>query len=265
MSSVFSLGKLEIPVYGLLGALGVLLGILYLFLYCRNRKKSFEDTIYVYMWAAVSAIIGAKLLYLLIESKHIFLLLKLYPDLKRDIFVSYISGGFVFYGGLIGAIAGVILSSKYFSLSAKEQLNILIPTMPLIHGFGRLGCHIVGCCYGMEYSGHLSVTYTSSEFAPNNVSLFPVQLTESLFDFTLFFVFVILVLIKKYEDKFIYIYLVSYSIVRFTLEFLRGDAYRGSFLNISVSQWISIFIWIACIASYISPRLKDKKPKGHCE
>ena len=42
-------------------------------------------------------------------------------------------------------------------------------------------------------------------------------------------------------------YFISYGIIRFSLEFLRGDEIRGRWLIFSTSQWISIVLIIAGI------------------
>ena len=122
MESIELFGK-GIPVYGLLGISGVVLGVLYLFVACKRRGKKFEDSLYILVWAGISAMIGAKILYLLIECKNIASVIEARPDQLDSILLSYLSGGFVFYGGLIGAIIGVILGAKYFSLGPFEQLN----------------------------------------------------------------------------------------------------------------------------------------------
>lgn len=247
METISIFGK-SIPVYGLLGALGFALGVLYLFVACKHKKIKFDDSIYVYVFAAISAIIGAKLFYLIIESKNIAALINSYPDKVLEIMLVYLSGGFVFYGGLLGALLGAYLTSRYFKLSVSTQLNLCVPVIPLLHGFGRIGCHIVGCCHGTPYEGAFAVTYTSSRFAPNNINLFPVQLCESIFDFILFFALVFIIFKTTHLDKCIYIYLISYSVARFLLEFLRGDEVRGHWLLLSTSQWVSILILaVVCI------------------
>ncbi|MGN0675322.1 MAG: prolipoprotein diacylglyceryl transferase family protein, partial [Oscillospiraceae bacterium] len=43
------------------------------------------------------------------------------------------------------------------------------------------------------------------------------------------------------------IYLACYSVMRFTLEFFRGDIIRGKAMGISTSQWISVFVFAAGI------------------
>ena len=258
MDTVEIMGK-KIPVYGILGAIGIVLGIIYLWIVCRKNKKSVEDSLYIFIWSCLFAMIGAKLLYLLLEFRNIVCLLQQYPDKTGEIIWGYISGGFVFYGGLFGAIVGVVISSKYFSLNPFEQLNLCVPIMPLVHGFGRIGCNLVGCCYGIEYEGPLSRVYEHSSFAPNGVGLFPVQLVESAFDFVLFFAFIILGTKKKHKESYLYIYLVSYSIERFILEFFRGDLYRGMLLGLSTSQWISMAILIL-VAVQIGAGKKKTKP-----
>lgn len=247
----------EIPVYGFMGIIGVTLGIVFLVVVCKLKKRSADDSLYVLVWGAVGAMVGAKILYIIVDFKSVVSLFRQYPDQIFMVIRAVLSSGFVFYGGLGGALLGVFLASRYFELKVLEQMNICIPAMPLAHGFGRIGCHLLGCCHGMEYHGPFSVVYHNSPVAPLEVELFPVQLLESIFDFALFAVFVVLLIMKKYENRFIYIYLAAYSIARFILEFFRGDSIRGKFIGISTSQWISIAIWITLITMYIYKKHHD--------
>lgn len=246
----------EIPIYGLLGVIGFALGILYLLFACRYTKKSFNDEFLVLIWGAILAMVGAKLLYLLVEIGNFVEDIKAFPNQTWEIIKIYISGGFVFYGGLLGGLLGIYLASKFFKYNVEEQMNRLIPVMAVVHGFGRLGCHVVGCCYGCEYDGPIAIHYTASNTAPNGVGLFPVQFIESMCEFALFVFFLVAVILKarKLQDRFIYIYLYAYSVIRFVLEFFRGDTYRGFLFGVSTSQWISIGIWIC--TSYVLIRKK---------
>ena len=255
MDYLYIFGR-QIPVYGLMGLIGVSAGFFYIAFACKYRKKSIDDSIYIYVWACIFAMLGAKILYLIIESKNIVTLIADNSDKIKDIVIAYLTGGFVFYGGLFGAIIGTVIASKYFGKDIKEQLNILIPVMPLVHGFGRIGCYIVGCCYGMEYDGICAVNYVSSSYAPNGVELFPVQLAEAVIDFVIFGVLLVFLFLHKLEDKYIYIYLVSYSVARFVLEFFRGDTYRGKLLYFSTSQWISICIVMVVVAILLKDKYK---------
>ena len=57
------------------------------------------------------------------------------------------------------------------------------------------------------------------------------------------------------------VYVFSYAIIRFVLEFFRGDAERGGFLSISTSQWISIALVAGVIALFIYLRKKEKNKR----
>ena len=162
-----------------------------------------------------------------------------------------LKGGFVFYGGLIGGILGVLVYSKQFKISFKELLLILLPVVPLIHGIGRIGCLCAGCCYGMEYHGFGAITFHNSLLAPNDVPLFPMQIVEAICNFVIFIV--LLLTYKKFLGtyKTVGLYLVLYSVVRFTLEFFRGDLIRGIYFSLSTSQWISIVLFIVGIAIFV--------------
>jgi prolipoprotein diacylglyceryltransferase len=54
-------------------------------------------------------------------------------------------------------------------------------------------------------------------------------------------------------------YIIGYGILRFCLEFLRGDKERGGFLGVSTSQWISILLVTILIAIIIIYNHQKKK------
>jgi phosphatidylglycerol:prolipoprotein diacylglycerol transferase len=118
----------------------------------------------------------------------------------------------------------------------------ILPSVPLIHAFGRIGCFCAGCCYGIPYEGTCHVVFEKSQVAPLGISLFPVQLVESGINILLFILLEIIV--RKTKDIRISLatYMLGYGIMRFCLEFLRGDTIRGFLWNLSTSQWISLLL-----------------------
>lgn len=237
----------NIATYGLIIFIGIFIGaIISIFYFTKffNIKK--EDVFYCILYAVIGVGIGAKLLYII---TNIPFLIENYQTLDLyNTFLQMLKGGFVFYGGLIGGILGVFIYSKQFKISFKELLLILLPVVPLIHSIGRIGCLCAGCCYGMEYHGFGAITFHDSLLAPNDVPLFPMQVLEAICNFIIFIV--LLVTYKKFLGtyKTVGLYLVLYSIVRFTLEFFRGDLIRGIYFSLSTSQWISIVLFIIGIA-----------------
>ena len=189
----------------------------------------------------IGAIIGAKLLFLIVSWEDI---------IKYNIpLVDVIKGGFVFYGGLIGGFLGLLIYASIYKIKLNKFLDIYAAVIPLGHAFGRVGCFFAGCCYGMEHDGFLSFTYTETAgTTPLGVPLLPIQLIEAACLILIFGV-LMLVLFKVNKVGVVYkVYIVAYAIVRFVLEYFRGDGERGKFLFLSTSQWVSVGLIILCVA-----------------
>ncbi|MBQ8742194.1 MAG: prolipoprotein diacylglyceryl transferase [Clostridia bacterium] len=229
------LGK-TIPLYGLFFYIGIFISATVASFISHKRSIAKFDVVGCGIFTMIGAGIGAKLLFVIVTLKDI---------IRYNIpIIAIIRGGFVFYGGVIGGLAGLLIYCFSFKMKAVDFLDLFSIVLPLGHAFGRIGCFFAGCCYGIEYHGPLSYTYTiTAGSTPIGVPLLPIQLIEAFLLFVLFSV-LISVFIHHPERKLLYatLYLLSYSVIRFILEFFRGDVERGSLWNLSTSQWISIVI-----------------------
>ena len=249
METLTFLGR-EIPVYGLIGVSGMCLAMAYALFSCRKFGLERDDTAYIFVLGALGAAAGAKVLYLIVSADEIA------ADIMSDemsmlmIVNRHISGGMVFYGGLLGALAAAWYIARRYGKDAADFFPVLIPGFALAHGIARIGCLLTGCCYGIEADLPISITYHSSYAAPNGVPLFPVQATEAAAEIL---IFIVLIIVSNHmrnpaencgtaSDRItvLWIYIFMYAPLRFCLEFLRGDEARGSFLMFSTSQWLSI-------------------------
>ena len=151
--------------------------------------------------------------------------------------------GFTFYGGFVMSLVGLYIYSLTKKIDFLYLANLL--TLPIIigHAFGRIGCFLGGCCYGTPTNSFLGVSFpvNSIPYAHyKDYSLHPTQLYESVFLFLL----VLFLSRSKMENRFIG-YLLSYSVFRFIVEFLRGDNRGVLFSNfLSPSQEISIGLFL---------------------
>ena len=155
-----------------------------------------------------------------------------------------------FYGGLFGGVLGFLLTYFLFikkdsTLKMDEVVKIAPPAITLAHGIGRIGCFLDGCCYGKETGTNLDMYFPTL-----GRSVLPTQLYEAIFLFIL--TAVLLLLVFRFDFKYTFIvYLGSYSIWRFVIEFFRDDP-RGAFIPfLSPSQFWSVLIWIGIIPLYI--------------
>ena len=260
MLPIISIYGITLPSYGLMIVLGVIVGLLVIIkFFSKYYTISKEDIIYALIYGLIGAIIGSKILYLLTNIK---LLLNNIDNIVQ-ILLGMLSGGFVFYGGLIGGVLGVYIYSKQFKVSFKELVMLIVPTLPLMHAFGRIGCLLAGCCYGVEYHGIGHIIFNNSMLAPNGVPLFPMQIVESICNIIIFCILLVTYKRNVGTYKSIVMYFSMYSITRFILEFFRGDLVRGNFLFFSTSQWISIVILIVTIYFYYNDIIKLNNKKNN--
>ena len=233
---IYLLGK-EIPIYGVAWIIGTAIAAIIAALLTNKCGIKKYDLVYSAVFAVLSGIGGAKLLFIIVSLKTI---------IENNIsFTAVLQGGFVFYGGLIGGAIGIIIYTKMYKLSTLKFFDLYAVVLPLGHAIGRIGCFYSGCCYGMPYDGIFSCVYTKTlGMTPLNTPLLPIQLIEALLLFILFVVSIIIFLKKPKTGMITAIYLYSYNIIRFILEFFRGDTERGLWLGLSTSQIISIALVI---------------------
>ena len=260
----------EISTYMLCALIGILISGFYV---CRTAKKRGHDNndyIIFMLIFACGTLVGGHILFgitkfpVIIElfsnwSKYI----KGFEDFVNC--MSIIFGGSVFYGGLLGGMAVGIIYGRKKKLDLSEYSDICAPMVPLFHFFGRIGCFLGGCCYGIE--SPFGFTVHRNELVPtiNDVQRFPVQLFEAGLNLALFFVLAHLLKKNKFKGGLFAIYLVIYSIIRFFDEFLRGDSYRGFLFGLSTSQIISIFIFIGAVIFLVVRNKKKINNKQVCK
>lgn len=240
---------LTIPLYGIFFWLGIFAATAVAAFICKRRGICGFDLVSSAVYTMIMAIVGAKLLFIAVSMDDIITYAERYSLGFSEMLPLVLKGGFVFYGGLIGGLAGLALYCIQFKKPLWNYLDLYAMVLPLGHAIGRVGCFFAGCCYGIAYDGPMSHVYhVETGFAPVGVPLFPVQLAEAS---CLLLIFVILLFVYFRTDSSkhytVFVYAGSYCIVRFALEFLRGDAERGALWIFSTSQWISLII--AAVAS----------------
>ena len=146
--------------------------------------------------------------------------------------------GFSSYGGAFGMILVLYLFCKIFKYNKTLFFKQLFFCIPLMYSISKIGCFLVGCCYGIKYNGIGCIKYSASRGAPLNVSLFPIQLVESI---TFLIIFIGLFKLKNKDNRlFIGLVLIICGVAKFSLEFLRASwNYKISF-----TQYISLFFII---------------------
>ncbi len=262
MFPFFELFGRTVGMYGLCAVLGLLVCGFVGFYLGKQHGLFLEDIVMVLLCTCGGILVGGHLLYGLLQIDSTISCIR---SLDEPTFLSVLSciatgfSGSVFYGGFFGSLAAVAIYGKV-KRNRSLYLDMLAVCTPLFHTFGRVGCFLGGCCYGIE--SPFGFTAHNNPYVPNlnDVSRFPVQLVEAMLNFLLFVVLFPLYKKGKQTGKLIFVYMSIYAMIRFSLEFLRDDGIRGHFLIFSTSQWISLFLLpVAVISWSIVSRRKQQE------
>ena len=243
--TLFHIGSFELASYGLMTALGYAVAAGYLLKHlpqCEIKNLTKETFWNLIFTAFVGAIIGGKLLFIIVSWPQLgATLTEKLATIVRDI-----RYGFVFFGGMIVSVSALVWYIRHKKLPLLKTADFLIVGLPLGHALGRIGCFLAGCCYGKPTTLPWGVRFTNPQaLVPPEllgVPLHPTQLYEAGLNLVLFVILHIASQKPHKEGKILVLYVLCYAVLRFGIEFVRGD-YRGGFLlGLSPSQIISLVI-----------------------
>jgi phosphatidylglycerol---prolipoprotein diacylglyceryl transferase len=236
---LFEYGWITIYTYGVLLAAAYLLGLQLAMARARARQLDHTRILDLGIYIIISALVGAKLLLLVIDFRT-------YADNPRELWTLIRSAG-VFYGGLISAFVVALWYIRRVGLPLWTTCDVFAPGIALGHVVGRLGCFFAGCCYGRPTTVPWAITFTDP-FANQNVGtplnqpLHPTQLYEAGAEA------LILVLLlatenkgRRFAGRTFWLYMLLYAISRYIVEIYRGDP-RGVIFGFSTSQFISLIL-----------------------
>ena len=151
-------------------------------------------------------------------------------------------GGLMFYGGFILAMVFFFVWCRIHRERPLALADLMSTLVPLGHAFGRIGCFFYGCCYGKDSDAWCAVVFPAGspswyEHGRRAVSVLPTQLFEAAALLALFaLLMAVYVRFRRYTTG---IYLIGYAVIRFGMEYLRGDP-RAAVGPFSISQTISL-------------------------
>ncbi len=232
---LFQIGNQTIYSYGVLIMIGAFVGYFYL---SRTFKRDFKipdhKTQNLALIMFFAAFIGGKLLFYLEDPSFYFGSVN---NLKKDF-----GNGFVFYGSLLFAVPSMIWYVKKIGVPVWAALDHIAIVACIVHGFGRMGCFLSGCCYGVPTNSAFAVTFTNPlSKAPLNEPLHPTQLYESTFIFLILYFLFKFKKYQKFNGQLFLLYVMIYALGRGVLEMYRGDEARGYIIEgiLTHSQLIS--------------------------
>jgi phosphatidylglycerol:prolipoprotein diacylglycerol transferase len=245
----FHIGSHPIYWYGVLMALAFLAGISHWHWLGRRTGRDVSLAGDLAFWLMIGGIVGARIAYVLSNFDY-------FRAAPQEI-IRIDQGGLIYYGGFIGGAILFFIVARWRRINPLDLADFTITALPLGHAFGRVGCFLNGCCGGALAPHPSGLTC--------GLAHYPVQLYEALLNLSLyaFLTWFYLIRRKARNGTVLALYLVIYPIIRFLLEFIRGDD-RMRLGALNVAQEISLILMTAglilwwFVRHHPTPSLKTK-------
>ncbi|MCS6900894.1 MAG: prolipoprotein diacylglyceryl transferase [Myxococcales bacterium] len=183
------------------------------------------------------------------------------------------AGGLAYYGGFLGASLAAWFLLKRDRFPFWKAADMAGFTVPIGLSFGRMGCLLAGCCFGIRSDSPLALVFPErspasewqykaglleSRFLPS-LPVLPTQIFESAASL-LIGAFCLLWLHprKRYDGQVFLAFVSLYALARFLLEFIRSDD-RGAWFGLSTSQIIGL---VLCSAAFLLHRARSAGKLG---
>ncbi|MBP8620283.1 MAG: prolipoprotein diacylglyceryl transferase [Firmicutes bacterium] len=240
---LFTIGEVEFYSYGLMIGIGLVLGLILASREMERRGMNPDEFFMFFILIIVCGIAGGRLFHVVLNKENYTNLISIL-DLR--------GGGLAIHGVLFGGLVAAIAYSIVKKIPPGTLLDPIVPSVALGQGFGRIGCFLNGCCYGIPTNSDWGVL---TRYAPG--LRHPYQLYESAANFLLFAG--LMKLSRKTDSRGVVTlaYISGYSTIRFCLEFFR-DSEKNLF-GLSSAQILSVILLALSLLTYYF--LVRKRPK----
>lgn len=239
MKPWIDLGFVQIPTFYFVISISLTVLVVWLSKRVEDFRADRKIAFNLALMMMFAGFLGSRVLHVIYEEPQY------YAAFPLEIF-KFWKGGFVFYGGFMAGFAACLIYLEKIRQDYRPWADFFTPLLAAAYAMGRVGCFFEGCCYGIACEWPWAVH-----------GKHPTQLYMSFVEF----VILAYVLFREKKINFkpgalFWTWLMLHTVSRFSIEFLRDDP-RGLALNmgafnLSVSQVISVILFIT--AGYFKNR-----------
>lgn len=271
-----NIGGFEIKYYGIVIALGFLLGMLAA---SRMAKKHGVDPDLVFDFVIVvliPAIIGARLYYVIFSWDY-------YKNNLSEI-LNIRNGGLAIYGGIIASVIAMVIFCRVKKIEFFKLADVAVPGLLIGQIIGRWGNFFNREAFGGFTDGPLAMQIPTDYFVQHGrlseivdsglydqavfagtgshmttyIQVHPTFLYEGLWNLALLIIVILMSRYKKFDGELVAIYSIGYGIGRFWIEGLRTDQLLIPGTHIAVSQVIAVLFAAGALLILLYQRRKRK-------
>jgi phosphatidylglycerol---prolipoprotein diacylglyceryl transferase len=238
-SILFHIGPLPIYSYGFMLMLAFLAATAVAARLGRQRGIQAESIFDLTAFILVSAIIGARLLFVELNASYYWA--------HPDHIVRLWEGGLSFHGGLVGGLLAGIVFCRRRGLSFLRMGDVVAPGVALGYALGRVGCFLNGCCYGGPTDLPWACRFHDPPITgPLTPPSHPTQIYASIINLGIFSLLLRIFRRQRTTGQVLWSYILFYAVYRFGIEFLRkGVTAQVAAAGLTQAQWASIGMVLA--------------------
>lgn len=281
----FSIGGFEIRFYGMVIALGFILGYLLIAREAKRTNQNPEMYLDYMLWLVIPAILGARIYYVVFSLKDY---VKEGQSLKDTILgmINIRGGGLAIYGGVIAGIIVLLIFAKKRKVSVMLMLDTC--SMGLLVGqiLGRWGNFFNREAFGGYTDSLFAMALPVEWFGGKNyllsivnngiitqemidhvvnidgmefIQVHPTFLYESLWNLGVLLIIFLYRRHKKFDGEMFAMYIWGYGLGRVWIEGLRTDSLMLPGINFKVSQLLAAICVLAASVYIIYKRIELKR------
>lgn len=281
----FSIGGFEIRFYGMVIALGFILGYLLIAREAKRTNQNPEMYLDYMLWLVIPAILGARIYYVVFSLKDY---VKEGQSLKDTILgmINIRGGGLAIYGGVIAGIIVLLIFAKKRKVSVMLMLDTC--SMGLLVGqiLGRWGNFFNREAFGGYTDSLFAMALPVEWFGGKNyllsivnngiitqemidhvvnidgmefIQVHPTFLYESVWNLGVLLIIFLYRRHKKFDGEMFAMYIWGYGLGRVWIEGLRTDSLMLPGINFKVSQLLAAICVVAASVYIIYKRIELKR------
>lgn len=243
---IFRIGTFEVTSFGLMVALGALVG-LWLFRRELRRSRLPDDAVDAAVWGLLGGLLGAKVLWTI---EHM-------GGGEPLTSLLFSRGGMSWFGGFVGGVGAALWVMRRRRWPMIPVVAAATPGLAVGHAIGRVGCLLVGDDYGRPSDLPWAIAFPEG-LPPTSVPVHPTQIYEAI---PLLFIAYLLVRWRRHgvaDAAVLGRYLLMTGALRFLIEFIRVNERVA--LGLTVAQWVSMAaVAVGLLMVAQAPRAQRRK------
>ena len=233
-------GHFALRWYGVIVAGSIALGAWVASREARRKGLSAEFFQDALMWGIVGGLLGARAFHVIDHWPHEYA-----ADPLRVLYLW--EGGLAIWGGVVGGVIALAIFARRRDLSLGGLADIAVPGLVLAQATGRIACIITGDAMGPPTDGPLGIAYLNPGAMVPRLGVYysPMPVYELVANLAIFAIIWNLRRRSGPDGRLFLIYLVLYSVERFTLAF--ASSYQVVAFGLTQSQIVALMALAAAI------------------